>query len=83
MRREGKSPREIAVEIYGAEYQPLKTALGYVRFVLRHKGKHESAEEFARRTLERWRKTFSDADAKAKRRWVSAAARFGSRAQCS
>jgi hypothetical protein len=66
--RAGKSPREIALEIYGHDYPSLKTAIGYVRLALCRKGKHESAEEFARRTFERWRKVFSDADAKANRR---------------
>jgi hypothetical protein len=68
LHRAGKSPREIALEIYGHDYPALRTAITYVHFALRNKGRHESAEEFARRTFERWRKVFGDADAKAKRR---------------
>jgi hypothetical protein len=68
LHRAGKSPREIALEIYGDDYPFLKTAIGYVRFALRHKGRHESAEEYAWRTFQRWRQVFNDSDAKAKRR---------------
>ena len=52
LHRAGKSPREIAIEIFGEDYPSLQSAIGYVRTALRRKGRHENEAEFAQRIFD-------------------------------